>query len=96
MLKLSKSKLEVKRRVPFNAKRIDSEEVDAKTVYVERFPCQLTEEQIAIIFKKAGKLMNISRPHAEKSLHHQGFCFLEFQSSAEAENCVRVFNNSIP
>ena len=38
MLKLSKCGKLVKRRIPFNIKRVDKTQMDQSTVYVENFP----------------------------------------------------------
>jgi hypothetical protein len=38
MLKLSKDKAKVKRRIPFKRETIDSNQVDKCTIYVEKYP----------------------------------------------------------
>ena len=42
ILKLSKCGKLMKRRLPFDIERVNSERMDASTVYVENFPPQLT------------------------------------------------------
>ena len=54
MLKLSKCGKLVKRRIPFNIKRIDKAKMDQCTVYLENFPESLKLEDIAKIFSRAG------------------------------------------
>ena len=62
MLKLSKCGKLVKRRIPFDLKRINRENLDACTVYVENFPESLVIQDIAKIFKRVGEIRNITLP----------------------------------
>jgi len=67
MLKLSKCGKLVKRRVPFDPKRIDRKQVDKCTVYLENFPDSLTIDDIAKIFSRAGEIRNITLPKFGKN-----------------------------
>ena len=111
MLKLSKCSKLVKRRIPFNLKNIDTDKVDACTVYVENFPDTLTQRDIAKIFLRAGEIRNISLPRFgqtkqtgtdanmdtdESHNKVKGYCFIEFDSSEAADTAVSTFNNCIP
>ena len=62
MLKLSKCGKLVKRRLPFDMKRIDLDQMDKCTVYVENFPDSLSLQDIAKIFSRAGEIRNITLP----------------------------------
>ena len=62
MLKLSKCGKLLKRRLPFELKRVDCAKMDSCTVYVENFPESLTLEHIAKIFARAGEIRNVTLP----------------------------------
>ena len=106
MLKLSKCGKLVKRRIPFDPKRVDASKTDECTVYLENFPDSLMLEDIAKIFSRAGEIRNITLPKFGKSESAmdtdesqslaKGFCFIEFDSSDAANRAVETFNNCIP
>lgn len=106
MLKLSKCGKLVKRRIPFDLKKVDSNKVDQCTVYLENFPESLKLEDIAKIFSRAGEVRNITLPKFGKSESamdtdesvslSKGFCFIEFDSKESAKQAVSIFNNCIP
>ena len=106
MLKLSKCGKLVKRRIPFDLKKMDSNKVDQCTVYLENFPESLKLEDIAKIFSRAGEIRNITLPKFGKSESamdtdesvslSKGFCFIEFDSKESAKQAVSIFNNCIP
>lgn len=62
MLKLSKCGKLLKRRLPFEIKRVDCAKMETCTVYVENFPESLTLEHIAKIFARAGDIRNVTLP----------------------------------
>lgn len=62
LLKISKCGKLVKRRLPFDMKRVDTAQMDRNTVYVENFPESLSLESIAKIFSRAGKIRNVTLP----------------------------------
>ena len=62
MLKLSKCGNLVKRRIPFDIKRVDRAKMDNCTVYVENFPEELSQSDLAKIFARAGEIKNITLP----------------------------------
>jgi RNA recognition motif-containing protein len=98
MLKISKDKLKVKRRIPFRQEyRVENpEETDGAMVYVERYPEELSHEQLATIFKRAGRIKHISMPKFKGSKQPKGFAFVLFSSAAEADVAVETFNNTVP
>ena len=67
MLKLSKDKTKLKRRVPFKLEIVDRKEVDKRMIYVENFPEYINHEQLAIIFKRVGHIKNVSIPKYKTS-----------------------------
>ena len=106
MLKLSKCGKLVKRRFPFDLKRVDKSKVDACTVYIENFCDSLTLEDIAKIFSRAGEIRNITLPKFGKNKSAmdtdesvslaKGFCFIEFDTKESADQAVTIFNNCVP
>lgn len=44
MLKLSKCKTKLKRRIPFSLKTVDLQSMHDATIYVENFPKEVTSE----------------------------------------------------
>jgi RNA recognition motif-containing protein len=80
MLKLSKDGIKVKRRIPFRKAEIDQKAIDKCMVYVENFPDTIDHEQLARIFKRAGKVRHISVPKYKESKKPKGFAFIEFIS----------------
>jgi len=67
MLKLSKCGKFLKRRLPFDIKRVDCAKMDTCTVYVEKFPDCLTLEHIAKIFARVGEVRNVNLPKFKKA-----------------------------
>ena len=97
MLKISKDKLKVKRRVPFRKETVQNpEEVDQSMVYVERYPEELSHEQLASIFQRAGKIKHVSMPKYKDSKQPKGFAFILFSSPDEAQAAVDAFDNTVP
>jgi len=78
MLKLSKDRLKVKRRIPFRINQVDLKQMDESTIYVERFPSNVNHEHLSIIFRRAGKIRHVSLPKFKNSGNHKGFAFIEF------------------
>lgn len=112
MLKLSKCGKLLKRRLPFDLKRVDLASMDKNTVYVENFPDSLLLQDIAKIFSRAGEIRNITLPKFQRAAKSQndeamvdtdesesllkGFCFIEFSSQEGALKAIETFNNCIP
>lgn len=95
MLKLSKCKTKLKRRIPFNEHNIDKELMDTSTVYVENFPPKMDHLAMAKLFQRAGTIRNITLPtYVDKQL--KGFCFVEFASPDAAAKACQLFDNVVP
>jgi len=62
MLKLSKCRTKLKRRILFNPADVDTNAMDLATIYVESFPKEITSENLVSIFKRAGKIRFIKLP----------------------------------
>lgn len=97
MLKLSKCKLRLKRRIPFKKANVNQQKIDACTVYVENFPHHLTLDELSQIFKRAGNIQHVSIPKFKgQSIENKGFAFVEYSSDQIAHKAVELFNNCIP
>jgi La-related protein 7 len=79
MLKLSKCRTKLKRRIPFILKEINFKEIEDNTIYVESFPPEVTSENLVCIFKRAGNVRYIKLPRF-KDGQVKGFCFIEYSS----------------
>jgi len=62
MLKLSKCRTKLKRRIPFNLADIDLKALDLATIYVESFPKEVTLDHMTEIFRRAGVIRYIKLP----------------------------------
>jgi hypothetical protein len=80
MLKISKDKIKLKRRVPFRLDALDQKELDLKMVYVENFPDYINHDQLASIFRKTGNIKHVSIPKYKASKAGKGFAFIEYSS----------------
>jgi len=76
MLKLSKDKMKLKRRVPFTLEAVDQKEVDKCMTYCENFPEELNHDKLAQIFRRAGHIKHVSIPKFKNSKHTKGFAFI--------------------
>lgn len=84
LLKLNQLRNKLRRIIKFTFQLLsdnkDKEDTDLRTIYVENLPPQITQEDIADIFKKCGTIVHVSLPkmHNKQS---KGFCFVEFAVS---------------
>jgi len=62
MLKLSKCKTKLKRRIPFVLQKIDQTQMDACTIHIEGFPKEMTPESMVKVFSRAGVVRHIKLP----------------------------------
>jgi len=83
MLKLSKCRTMLKRRIPFNPVNVNVKAIDDATIYVESFPKDVTSENMVAIFKKAGEIRYIKLPRFPDG-QVKGFCFIEYTSKEQA------------
>lgn len=83
MLKLSKCKSLLKRRIPFKSKSVDKAAMEASTVYVEELPKDVSQVDLAKVFKQVGTIRHVSLPRF-KDKQLKGFGFIEFAKSEEA------------
>ena len=96
MLKLSKDGLKVKRRIPFDAKSVDIQSIDAATIYIEDFPEHLTHRELAKLFARAGTIRNVTMPKYKENFTSKGFAFVEFKTENEAKSAIELFDNVVP
>ena len=76
----SKCKKMLKRRIPFDISKLNLKSMEESTVYIENFPLEMTSEDMAKLFKRAGLIRHISMPKF-KDRQPKGFCFVEFASA---------------
>jgi len=62
MLKLSKCKTKLKRRIPFSPKKVESALMDTCTIHIEGFPKEMTPESMVKVFSRAGVIRHIKLP----------------------------------
>lgn len=96
MLKLSKCTKFIKRRIPFDMTKVNMKKMDTATVYVENFPEQLTHQEIAKLFSRAGEIRNVRVPKFAGNCVSKGFSFVEFDCEESANKACELFNNCIP
>lgn len=54
-------------------------------IYVERFPEEITHEELALIFRRVGHIKHVSMPKFKNSKLPKGFAFIQFNSPEEAQ-----------
>jgi RNA recognition motif-containing protein len=96
MLKLSKDNTKLKRRIPYKKDTARQREEDKAIVYLESFPEELSHEELASVFKRAGRIKHVSMPKYKNGRQSKGFAFIEFSSENDAKEAVKLFDNTIP
>lgn len=96
MIKLSKDKTKLKRRIPFKYQAVDLKEFDKCMIYIENFPENITHDQLAQIFKRAGHIKHVSMPKYSGSDKSKGFAFIQYNTPEEAKEAADKLNNFIP
>ncbi len=95
MLKLSKCKTKLKRRIPFNPQKLDFNLMNDCTIHVESFPKEMHAENMVKVFSRAGVIRHIKLPRLPDG-QLKGFCFIEFAAPDQAEKARLIFNNCVP
>lgn len=107
ILKLCKQGLRAKRKIPFDQNLLKNSEylneVGSRTIYVENIPTYASQELLARVFAKYGRILLVDLPkEAErKKKRNKGFAFIEFEvrfanKTKEAATAALLSNNSIP
>jgi RNA recognition motif-containing protein len=63
-------------------------------LYVGNLPFSTTEEDLRSMFAQAGTVVSVSLIKDRDTGRSRGFAFVEFNSQAEAEKAVSLFNNT--
>jgi len=87
LLKLSEDRTRVGRVAPLPEGDAPEGDADARTIYLEPVPADVTHEKIANIVEKYGKVGYISIPRFENG-DAKGFAFVEFESELSVSNCL--------
>ncbi|EFN88316.1 la-related protein 7 [Harpegnathos saltator] len=87
MLKVSEDGTKVCRLTPINKK----ENIDECTVYVQNLPPDSDHDWLISAFSKYGKVVYVSIPRYQSNKKIKGFAFVEFDTPAGAEECIKAF-----
>ncbi len=63
-------------------------------LYVGNLPFSTTEEELRTMFSQAGTVVSVSLIKDRDTGRSRGFAFVEFNTQAEAEKAVSLFNNT--
>jgi cold-inducible RNA-binding protein len=63
-------------------------------LYVGNLPFSTTEEDLRSMFAQAGNVVSVSLIKDRDTGRSRGFAFVEFNTQAEAEKAVSLFNNT--
>ncbi|XP_069834591.1 la-related protein 7 [Dendropsophus ebraccatus] len=80
----------IRRRLPLGEKPQD---VDARTVYAELLPKNVTHSWIERVFGKCGTVVYISIPRYKSTGDTKGFAFIEFETQEQAAKAIVLLNN---
>ncbi|CAN2388903.1 RNA processing [Pristimantis euphronides] len=80
----------IRRRLPLSDKPQD---VDARTVYAELLPKNVTHSWIERVFGKCGTVVYISIPRYKTTGDTKGFAFIEFETQEQAAKAIESLNN---
>ncbi|KAG9480234.1 hypothetical protein GDO78_011973 [Eleutherodactylus coqui] len=80
----------LRRRLPLCEK---PEDVDARTVYAELLPKNVSHSWIERVFGKCGSVVYISIPRYKTTGDTKGFAFIEFETQEQAAKAIELLNN---
>jgi RNA recognition motif-containing protein len=67
---------------------------DPVKLYVGNLPFSATENDIASLFEKAGKVVSVRAVMDRETGRFKGFCFVEMESKEAADEAIKMFNGS--
>jgi len=79
ILKLNKKKNKIKRQHDFNLDKVDKNEIDERSVYVENLPININHDLLICIFSRCGKVVHVSIPKFSDNKKPKGFGFVIFE-----------------
>lgn len=77
-----------------SARRITSGDAVGTKLYVGNLPFSATENDIASLFEKAGKVESVRAVMDRETGRFKGFCFVEMQTKEDADKAIEMFNGS--
>lgn len=89
LLELSEDKTKVRRKEPFVP--LNPQDVEARTIYIEKLPSTASHEWVKKVFSKFGQVNYVSLPRYQKSRKIKEFAFIEFDSSESVEKAIEEF-----
>lgn len=69
--------------------------VESTTVYVGNLNLLSTQAEIHKLFSEAGKIKTIIMGLDRQTLGPGGFCFVEYETRADTENCMKTMNKAL-
>ena len=81
--------MKVKRKNPFVP--IAPQEIEARTIYIEKLPSNASHEWVKKVFSKFGQVNYVSLPRYQKSRKIKEFAFIEFDSTDSVEKAIEAF-----
>lgn len=63
-------------------------------LYVGNLPFSATENDIASLFEKAGKVASVRAVMDRETGRFKGFCFVEMETKEDADKAIEMFNGS--
>ena len=93
-LKIKENK--ITRIEKFDKNKIDTQQFDNKTVYIENLPNNISHENLRSIFKDYGRILHTSIPKFSRTKETKGFAFIIFEKEENARHAILTKNNTIP
>lgn len=90
VLELNVEATKLRRRLALG---VQPQDVDARTIYVELLPKNVSHSWIDRVFSKCGNVVYISIPRYKTSGDPKGFAFVEFETTSGAQKAIESLNN---
>lgn len=80
----------------FDETKINQEDLDNRTIYVDNLPSTISQETLKQLFSRCGKVLHISIPKFPQSKKSKGFAFVIFSKKEETLDAIAKLNHLIP
>ncbi|XP_078262564.1 la-related protein 7 isoform X2 [Rhinoraja longicauda] len=90
VIELNVEATKIRRRLALG---VQPQDVDARTIYVELLPKNVSHSWIDRVFSKCGNVVYISIPRYKTSGDPKGFAFVEFETTSGAQKAIELLNN---
>lgn len=78
-IKLNKKQNKIKRIQEFSLEKLNTDEIDERTLYVENLPVNISHNLLTKIFSHCGKVIHVSIPKFSDTKQPKGFGFVIFK-----------------